>query len=113
MNSIIKIGSRIQKIRKRLRLNQQELGSQLGLSANAISSYETGDATPPIRTLIAIAKLGNCTLEWLIMGTEEEAKLTSEELLLLSLFRQSRDEDRETILRIAEIIAEKKNTTKK
>jgi transcriptional regulator with XRE-family HTH domain len=109
---IDRIGTRIYQVRKRLRLNQAAFGKLLGLSGNAISSYETSDALPVLATLVKIAETGNVTIGWLTMGEEQEPKLTSEELLLLSIFRQAEKDDKDKIIQVAEILSKKNNAAK-
>lgn len=113
MDSLAKIGVRIKRIRERLRLNQASFGAKLGLSGNAVSSYETSDAIPPVKTLVKIAEIGSVTIGWLIMGEEQEPKLSSEDLLMLSIFRELPPEEKETAIRLLEVLATKNITKSK
>lgn len=113
MNSLAKIGFRIKMIRERMRLNQASFGTMLGLSGNAISAYETSDAIPPVKTLVKIAEIGSVTIGWLIMGEEQEPKLSSEDLIMLSIFRQLPPEERVIAIRMLEVLATKDDIIKK
>ena len=56
---------RLAKARATAGLSQQELGSRLGLSRQAINSYETGRQAVPRATLIAWAAVCDVPLWWL------------------------------------------------
>lgn len=112
MDTLAKIGTRIFQVRKRLRMSQASFGRHLDLSGNAISSYETGDAIPTVRTIVKIAEIGNVTIQWLIMGDEKEPKLSSEDLLMLSVFHQLPPDEREAAIRILEVLASRNNQKK-
>ena len=113
MGTLDKIGIRINKVRKRLRLSQASFGRQLGVVGNTVSTWETGDIIPPVRTLVKIAEIGKVTIGWLVMGEEQEPKLSSEDLLMLSIFRQLPPEERETAIRLLEVLATKNDNMKK
>ncbi len=83
----------------------------MGISSTAISSYEIGDAAPPIDRIIAIANFANVTLEWLLTGKEMptakfEKYLPDDEKRLLAAYRLASQEDKRVILRVAENAAE-------
>jgi len=56
-NRLVDIGKRIQTIRKRRGLTQNELGVKLGLTREAIASYETGRTQLLITTLLDMASV--------------------------------------------------------
>ncbi|MHB8853126.1 MAG: helix-turn-helix domain-containing protein [Ignavibacteriaceae bacterium] len=66
MNSL---GGRIKSIRSKLNLNQEEFAKKLKLkNKQSISFYEVNKTYPSVDTLIEIAKLGEVTLDWLLLG---------------------------------------------
>lgn len=65
------IGTRIRDIRKRAGLTQGVLGERLGVTASSVSSYESGEYTPSPDCLVAIAKIGGVSLDWLLTGQGE------------------------------------------
>ncbi|MDI6841041.1 MAG: S24 family peptidase [bacterium] len=68
---MISKGKRILYIRKRvLGLTQVEFGKLLGVSHDTVSSYEKDIHEPPSDVLIKIAKLGSCSVDWLLTGKE-------------------------------------------
>ena len=78
------IGQRIAQRRKLLGLSQEALGDKLGVSRQAISKWEADAALPEIDKLIALSKLFDVTVGWLL-GVEdaprqEQEPLTEEQL---------------------------------
>lgn len=65
-------GQRLQKIRKKLQLSQEDISAQIGISYRAYSSYERGDRKPPIDFLELLAKKYNINLNYLIAGIGSE-----------------------------------------
>ncbi len=61
------IGNRIKNERNNLGLTQEELSQKLGLNnKSSISQYESGDAIPSDDIKLAMAKLFNCSLDYLM-----------------------------------------------
>jgi len=67
------IGSRIARKRKEQGLSQEALGEQLGVSRQAIYKWESDAALPEIEKLIALSRLFNVSVGWLL-GVEETAE---------------------------------------
>ncbi len=81
-------GKRIQTLRKRQRLTQEELAQQIGKSADTISNIERGFSSTRIETAVAIADKLGTTLSDLfdfqaIPSAEREARRLTNELLEL------------------------------
>lgn len=47
---------------------QVDFGKALGVLQNEVSRYEIGRVHPPLEYLVAVAKYGSVTLDWLILG---------------------------------------------
>lgn len=60
----------IRALRLERDLTQQELGNLLGVTAQAVSKWETGLATPDITLLPKISSLFKCSIDSLFYGTE-------------------------------------------
>lgn len=67
----IKIANRLQELRKKNGYSQEELADELGVSRQAVSKWERGDASPDTDNLIALSKIYNVTLDELINGQDE------------------------------------------
>ncbi len=64
------IGQRITRKRKELGLSQADLGDRLGVSRQAISKWEGDAAIPDVDKLIALSKLFDVSVGWLL-GVED------------------------------------------
>jgi transcriptional regulator with XRE-family HTH domain len=63
-----KLGEKLKKIRRRLKLTQQQMVEQLAVKGEplysaSISQYETGKREPPLLVLLRYARLYGCTME--------------------------------------------------
>ena len=65
------IGERLQKARKTLKLSQEDISTQIGISYRAYSSYEREDRKPSIEFLEKLVVQYNLNLNWLIAGKGE------------------------------------------
>lgn len=61
---------RLRELRKRRGLSQVVLAERLGLSKSTIGAYETGDISPSLEALNAIADFFNVDIDYLL-GKEE------------------------------------------
>lgn len=64
-------------LRKRSGLSQEALAERLGVSRQAISKWETGDASPELSKLVLIAKEFNVTTDWLLSDSDDEPQAQS------------------------------------
>ena len=67
---IMEFKDRLKELRKKRGLSQVALAERLGLSKSTIGAYETGDITPSVEALNAIADFFNVDLDYLL-GKEE------------------------------------------
>ena len=68
-------GKRIAQCRRQLNLSQEALGEKVGVSRQAISKWETGEAAPEITKLPLLARTFSVTADWLLddeAGFDEE-----------------------------------------
>ena len=65
------INSRIIKLRKHLKLSQEEFGKKINVTRSAISNYEKGTRNIMTRVITDICREFNVNEEWLINGTGE------------------------------------------
>ncbi len=59
-------------LRDRAGLSQMELADRLGVSRQAVSRWESGDTTPTMDKLKALAKLYGVSLDWLCSDAADE-----------------------------------------
>ena len=56
------IAKKIKEIRYKSNLSQDRFGKKIGLTGKAVSAYETGRSTPPLKVLDSISKVYNTPL---------------------------------------------------
>lgn len=84
----------LKELREDINLTQLEVAEKLSLTRQTISRYETGDIEPPISTLIKLADLYNCSLDYLTGRTKERYNinlLSKEKKIFLEEFIKSLD----------------------
>lgn len=60
------LGEKITDLRKKHGLSQEELAITLGVSRQAVSKWELGDATPETEKIVALAEYFDVTTDWLL-----------------------------------------------
>ena len=70
------IGDKIKTLRKREGLSQEELASRLGLTRQAVSRWETGDATPDTAVVVALSEMFGVSTDYLLKDSVEEVPVS-------------------------------------
>ena len=73
----MKLNEKINYYRKQAKLSQEELAALVGVSRQAVSKWELGDATPELDKLVALARAFGVTTDELL--SEEEPQQPSQE----------------------------------
>lgn len=60
------LGQRLQEQRRMKNLSQKEVAKSIGISASIVSNYESGERTPSVEILIALARLYHCSTDYLL-----------------------------------------------
>lgn len=103
------VGARIKLKREMLGLSTGDLGRSIGVTANAVTQYETGRAVPKQERLDALVKALGTSTEWLLTGHEPERLAYAQnrlELDLLALIREIPEEQRPVVLAAVKGVAE-------
>ena len=66
----MKLNEKILYYRRRAKLSQEELAAMVGVSRQAVSKWELGDATPEVDRLLALARAFGVTTDELLDGGE-------------------------------------------
>lgn len=74
------IGDRIKQKRKELGLTQAELGEKLNITDRAVSKWEQGEGDPNLSIIPDIAKVLGVSLDYLLLGKEEEPTITLDDM---------------------------------
>lgn len=80
-------------------IRQADLAAATGIAQSSISAYLRGKQCPSLEHAVAIAKTLSVPLTWLAALNERDEALTPQEHMLITLWRELRPEQRETILR--------------
>ena len=105
---------RLRELRKDKNLTQKELAKLLPLSKNSICEYEKGRSEPNIETLIKLADIFDCSIDYLVGRSDELGVVKSVresdsgESYLTLQYRKSSPEAKEFLLKTAEFISTKK-----
>lgn len=68
---ITNLGERIVTLRKEMNLSQEALAEQIGVSRQAISKWERGEASPDIQNLAALAERFGMSIDEFVHAEEE------------------------------------------
>ena len=68
----MKLSEKILYCRKRAGLSQEELAGRLGVSRQAVSKWETGEAQPEVSKLAPLASELGVSVDWLLSDSEPE-----------------------------------------
>lgn len=74
----MKLQAKILYCRKKAGLSQEALAELIGVSRQAVSKWETGDATPEVNKLSLLANAFGVTADWLISEDEPEKETEPE-----------------------------------
>ena len=67
-----KVGDRIKELRTKMGLTQAELADKVGFTSQTVSNWESGSREPDISALAKLSSLFNVSLDYLLLGKEEE-----------------------------------------
>lgn len=67
----MKLAEKLQLMRKREGLSQEDLAEKLGISRQAVSKWESGQSVPDLNKLIILSELYNVTIDYLVKETYE------------------------------------------
>ena len=71
MRTVIIFKDRLKQLRIQAKLQQKELGAQIGLSANAISMIETGNRETSFEKLVQLAEYFHVSTDYLLGLTDD------------------------------------------
>ena len=88
----MKIGSRIQSLRKLASLSQEDVAEQIGVSRQTISKWERDECLPEVDKIVAISQLFDVSMDELLLGKTRQNQNTSLDDLMI------RNNQRKTIV---------------
>ena len=66
MTMVNGLSNRLQEQRQLLKLSQKEVAQAINVSPSIISNYESGERTPSVENLMALAGLYRCSVDYLL-----------------------------------------------
>lgn len=88
-NEDAKLAANIRMLRMSRRVSQEELGAAMGVSFQQVQKYEKGSNRVSIGKLVVIARTLRCTLDDLVKGLFDDAKMPPAEASPATLLDQS------------------------
>lgn len=77
MNKDIRfLPERLKELRRNVNMTQKEFSEKIGCTMASLSAYENGSKIPPTQTLINIASIFNCSIDWML-GLKAEQYLSA------------------------------------
>lgn len=108
------IGQRIKERRKELRITQTQIQEKCGISSGNLSGIETGRYLPSAVSLIELARILDCSVDWILTGESSNSKnstfvdIKENDKQLLDYFHEMSEADQEDLMLIAEMKANKR-----
>jgi len=65
---------RLFELRSKHNESQETFGAKIGVSRQAVSKWETGEANPDIKYIVKISECYDVTTDWLLTGKDQISK---------------------------------------
>ena len=75
----MKLNEKIAECRKRMGLSQEELAARIGVSRQAVSKWEVGDAVPEVDKILALANIFDISTDDRLGQVHEEKEDAAQE----------------------------------
>lgn len=85
----MRLGENIRERRKQMKLSQEYIAEQLGVSRQAVSKWETGQTEPTAKNLVELAQLLGITVSELVEPEKISQEKHSSESAQKTLFRKN------------------------
>jgi transcriptional regulator with XRE-family HTH domain len=70
------LATSIAKLRKQANLSQEQLGDKLGVSRQAVSKWESGEALPELERLLEMSTLFDVSIDAMLVGVHSKMATT-------------------------------------
>ena len=81
----LEVGARVKQLRKAREMTLREVGMKLGVAANTVNRWESGESSPTRANLVAMSDLFAVDPSWLMFGITKSNTKKDEEKLLRKL----------------------------
>ena len=93
MTTAQQLGNNLYQLRKQASLSQEELAERLGVSRQAVSKWECGEAMPDTENLIAISRIFEISLDSLVGNAQDSAAQESDNSKARVAFHEVDDDE--------------------
>ena len=100
----MKLSEKITKLKKLKGLSQADLATATGISKDAISKYERGDATPSVDYAKRIADALNVSLDYLVSDDDTEEVLDKETLGRIKAIQNMPEQEQDKIFSVVDAL---------
>lgn len=100
----MKLGEKISKLKKLKRLSQVDLSNATGISRDAISKYERGDAIPSVEYAKRIADVLGVSLDYLVNEEDKEEVLDNEAVVRIREIQKLPSDEKDKIFSVIDAL---------
>jgi transcriptional regulator with XRE-family HTH domain len=100
----MKLGEKISKLKKTKQLSQVELAHATGISRDAISKYERGDAVPSVEYAKRIADVLGVSLDYLVSEEDKEEALDNEAVVRIKEIQKLPSDEKDKIFSVIDAL---------
>ncbi len=86
-------GQKIAAMRRRVGMEQRELGALMGVGPNQVSRWENGRSAPPLARVEELARIFRCSVADLVQSTDDNS-LNQMELAMVEKFGEIPEEEK-------------------
>lgn len=101
-------GDRLKDILDAKEITQKELAAKLNIAPTTLNGYITNKRQPNLELIKKIAEILGVSTDYLLDCSSNNTSLTSQELLMLNLFRQMNANERNSILNMLKVFFDNK-----
>ena len=100
------IGARIAELRRSHKLTQEALAEKLDVTTKHISHVERGCASLSLKALIALSRIFDCSIDYIIFGASADKATALLPDTILEILHSGQKDDIDRLMRYLQIYAE-------
>lgn len=100
----MRLSEKITRLKKQKGLSQADLAETTGISKDAISKYERGDATPSVEYAKRIADALNVSLDYLVSDSDEQELIDKETLNRVKAIQSMPEQEQDKIFSVVDAL---------
>ncbi len=94
------IGKRIKRLRLQKHMTQEALSEKIDISAKHLSNIENNNAHPSIETLVAIANILECSLDYFVLENIVETQETNYNQEFINIMKSCTTQEKRILIDI-------------